>query len=205
MAALRIKDVWKHYGTVPVLKGIDLEIDSGEFAILVGPSGCGKSTLLNIIAGLDTASQGSIEIGGRADERRGGEGPQHRHGVPVLRAVPVDDGAAEHDVRHGMQAGAETQQIETSTGSRSCCRSRRCWTASRRNCPADSASVSPWAERWCAIHCCSCSTNRCRIWMRSCAWRCVWRSSGCISARLDHRLRDARSDRGDDAWPHASR
>jgi multiple sugar transport system ATP-binding protein len=65
MSALTIRDVWKRYGTAPVLKGIDLEIDSGEFAILVGPSGCGKSTLLNIIAGLDTASQGAIEIGGR--------------------------------------------------------------------------------------------------------------------------------------------
>jgi multiple sugar transport system ATP-binding protein len=65
MSALTIRDVWKRYGAAPVLKGIDLEIDSGEFAILVGPSGCGKSTLLNIIAGLDTASQGTIEIGGR--------------------------------------------------------------------------------------------------------------------------------------------
>jgi multiple sugar transport system ATP-binding protein len=65
MSALTIHDLWKRYGAAPVLKGIDLEIDSGEFAILVGPSGCGKSTLLNIIAGLDTASQGAIEIGGR--------------------------------------------------------------------------------------------------------------------------------------------
>jgi multiple sugar transport system ATP-binding protein len=65
MSALRINDVWKRYGATPVLKGIDLAIDSGEFAILVGPSGCGKSTLLNIIAGLDNASQGSIEIGDR--------------------------------------------------------------------------------------------------------------------------------------------
>ena len=65
MSALAIRDVWKRYGALPVLKGIDLDIDSGEFAILVGPSGCGKSTLLNIIAGLDTASQGMIEIGGR--------------------------------------------------------------------------------------------------------------------------------------------
>src|SRR5271166_1610203 len=65
MSALAIRDVWKRYGALPVLKGIDLDIDSGEFAILVGPSGCGKSTLLNIIAGLDTASQGNIEIGSR--------------------------------------------------------------------------------------------------------------------------------------------
>ncbi len=66
MSALAIRNVWKRYGPLPVLKGIDLEIDSGEFAILVGPSGCGKSTLLNIIAGLDNASDGSIEIGGVA-------------------------------------------------------------------------------------------------------------------------------------------
>jgi multiple sugar transport system ATP-binding protein len=65
MSALTIRDVWKRYGAMPVLKGIDLDIDSGEFAILVGPSGCGKSTLLNIIAGLDTSSEGAIEIGGR--------------------------------------------------------------------------------------------------------------------------------------------
>jgi multiple sugar transport system ATP-binding protein len=65
MSALAIHNVWKRYGAVPVLKGIDLEIGDGEFAILVGPSGCGKSTLLNIVAGLDTPGEGQIEIGGR--------------------------------------------------------------------------------------------------------------------------------------------
>ena len=48
-----------------MLKGIDLDIESGEFTVLVGPSGCGKSTLLNIIAGLERPSEGTIEIGGR--------------------------------------------------------------------------------------------------------------------------------------------
>jgi multiple sugar transport system ATP-binding protein len=66
MSALTIRNVWKRYGQLAVLKGIDLEIASGEFAILVGPSGCGKSTLLNIVAGLDTPNDGAIEIGGRA-------------------------------------------------------------------------------------------------------------------------------------------
>ncbi|MGH7152785.1 MAG: ABC transporter ATP-binding protein [Acetobacteraceae bacterium] len=65
MSALTIRNIRKRYGALHVLKGIDLDIESGEFAILVGPSGCGKSTLLNIIAGLDTASDGVIEIGGR--------------------------------------------------------------------------------------------------------------------------------------------
>ena len=65
MSALSIRDVWKRFGPLDVLKGIGLEIESGEFTVLVGPSGCGKSTLLNIIAGLDRASSGTIEIGGR--------------------------------------------------------------------------------------------------------------------------------------------
>jgi multiple sugar transport system ATP-binding protein len=65
MSALAIRDVRKTFGSQEVLKGINLEVESGEFTILVGASGCGKSTLLNIIAGLDTATAGRIEIGGR--------------------------------------------------------------------------------------------------------------------------------------------
>jgi len=65
MSALTIRDVYKRFGPTEVLKGINLEIDSGEFTVLVGPSGCGKSTLLNIIAGLERQSSGSIQIGGR--------------------------------------------------------------------------------------------------------------------------------------------
>jgi multiple sugar transport system ATP-binding protein len=64
MAALTIRDVYKRFHSVEVLKGIDLEMDSGDFTVLVGPSGCGKSTLLNIIAGLERQSSGNIEIGG---------------------------------------------------------------------------------------------------------------------------------------------
>src|SRR5881296_3417082 len=65
MAALSIRALSKRYANLEVLKGIDLDIESGEFTVLVGPSGCGKSTLLNIVARLDRASDGTIEIGGR--------------------------------------------------------------------------------------------------------------------------------------------
>ncbi len=65
MAALRIRGLHKRFGAVRVLKGIDLTIDNGEFTVLLGPSGCGKSTLLNIIAGLESPSEGTIEIGER--------------------------------------------------------------------------------------------------------------------------------------------
>ena len=65
MGALTITNVRKTFGHVEILKGIDIEIESGEFLILVGPSGCGKSTLLNMIAGLDSTTAGQIFIGER--------------------------------------------------------------------------------------------------------------------------------------------
>jgi len=65
MGALSIRNVRKSFGTVDILKGIDIEVEEGEFLILVGPSGCGKSTLLSMIAGLDVPTAGSIHIGDR--------------------------------------------------------------------------------------------------------------------------------------------
>ncbi len=59
------RSVRKAYGTNPILKGIDLEIAEGSFAVLVGPSGCGKSTLLRAIAGLESIDAGTIELAGR--------------------------------------------------------------------------------------------------------------------------------------------
>ncbi len=60
MADLRIKNLYKSYGEVKVLEGLNLEIASGEFWVLLGPSGCGKSTLLRIIAGLEDETAGEI-------------------------------------------------------------------------------------------------------------------------------------------------
>lgn len=65
---LEIKGIKKSFGSgdsrVDVLKGLNLEIDKGEFCVLLGPSGSGKSTLLNIIGGIDGADEGSILIDG---------------------------------------------------------------------------------------------------------------------------------------------
>jgi multiple sugar transport system ATP-binding protein len=65
MGALSIRNVRKSYGTQDILKGINIEVEDGEFLILVGPSGCGKSTLLSMIAGLDNITSGEVHIGGR--------------------------------------------------------------------------------------------------------------------------------------------
>lgn len=65
---LEIRGIKKSFGTgdsrVNVLKGLDLNIEKGEFCVLLGPSGSGKSTLLNIIGGIDAADEGSITIEG---------------------------------------------------------------------------------------------------------------------------------------------
>ena len=65
---LQIQGIKKSFGVgdsrVDVLKGLDLEIERGEFCVLLGPSGSGKSTLLNIIGGIDSADEGNLIIEG---------------------------------------------------------------------------------------------------------------------------------------------
>jgi len=63
MARISLKDVKKSYGNVHVIKGVDIEVEDGEFCVFVGPSGCGKSTLLRMIAGLEDISSGQMTIG----------------------------------------------------------------------------------------------------------------------------------------------
>ncbi|WP_071057985.1 sn-glycerol-3-phosphate import ATP-binding protein UgpC [Pelistega sp. MC2] len=66
MATLNFKNVKKVYpGNVAVIHGVDLEVKDGEFIVIVGPSGCGKSTLMRMVAGLESVSDGQIEIDGK--------------------------------------------------------------------------------------------------------------------------------------------
>jgi lactose/L-arabinose transport system ATP-binding protein len=78
MADVALEGVTKSFGPLDIIKGVDLDIASHEFVVMVGPSGCGKSTLLRIIAGLEDASGGTIRIDGR----------------DVTGAEPVDRGIA---------------------------------------------------------------------------------------------------------------
>ncbi len=64
MGALKLSNVTKSFGSVEVIKGVDLDVRDGEFCVFVGPSGCGKSTLLRMIAGLEDVTAGDVEIDG---------------------------------------------------------------------------------------------------------------------------------------------
>jgi ABC-type sugar transport system ATPase subunit len=80
MAGLMFRDVRKSFGAVEVIKGVDLDIESGEFVVFVGPSGCGKSTLLRLIAGLEDITGGSLSIDGAIVNER----PPSERGVAMV-------------------------------------------------------------------------------------------------------------------------
>ena len=101
--------------------------------VLLGPSGCGKTTALRMIAGLETVTEGALRIGDRVGQRRRGQGPRHRHGVPELRALPAHDRAPRTSSRpsspasspsttsarpqaHRRRAAERVQQAATSLG-----------------------------------------------------------------------------------------
>ncbi len=65
MANIELKNVTKSFGDVEVIPPLNIEIEDGEFVVLVGPSGCGKTTTLRMIAGLETTTSGEVSIGGR--------------------------------------------------------------------------------------------------------------------------------------------
>lgn len=65
MATVSLKNIKKSFGKTDVIHGVDIDIQDGEFIVIVGPSGCGKSTLLRMVAGLETVTSGAVEIDGK--------------------------------------------------------------------------------------------------------------------------------------------
>ena len=80
MASLMLQNIAKSYGTVEVLKNIDLDIQQGELIVFVGPSGCGKSTLLRMIAGLEKITGGDLYI----DGQRMNDTPPSKRGIAMV-------------------------------------------------------------------------------------------------------------------------
>ncbi|HEY8594911.1 MAG TPA: sn-glycerol-3-phosphate ABC transporter ATP-binding protein UgpC [Devosiaceae bacterium] len=86
MAEVKLVNIKKSYGPVEVIKGIDLDIQHGEFVVFVGPSGCGKSTLLRMIAGLEDITEGDLFIG---DTRCNDMQPRDRRVAMVFQSYAL--------------------------------------------------------------------------------------------------------------------
>lgn len=86
MNALELKNITKAFGTNKILNDISLDVNPGEFLVLVGPSGCGKSTLLRSIAGLETLSSGDVFINGKNKTK---EEPQNRDIAMVFQSYAL--------------------------------------------------------------------------------------------------------------------
>jgi putative ABC transport system ATP-binding protein len=103
---------------VRALRGVDLEVDSGEFLAVTGPSGCGKSTLLNIVAGLDAVDDGTIEVSGQRidgrDEAWLARFRRHHIGI-VFQFFNLLDGVSALDniVLPGMIGGMRRRSAES--------------------------------------------------------------------------------------------
>src|SRR6201987_1120697 len=111
MASLTIRNLQKNFGSTTVLKGINLDVKTGEFVVLVGPSGCGKSTLLATIAGLETVSDGEIRI----DERViNGVPPKDRDIAMVFQSYALyPTMTVRANITFGMESRGVPKQVRT--------------------------------------------------------------------------------------------
>ena len=86
MGQVSLRGVHKRFGDMHVIKGVDLEVNDGEFLVFVGPSGCGKTTLLRMVAGLETITEGELHIDGQlANEVR----PSERGAAMVFQSYAL--------------------------------------------------------------------------------------------------------------------
>ena len=158
-----LEKVVKRYGAVPVIHGIDLTIDPGEFAVFVGPSGCGKSTLLRMIAGLEEISGGALLL----DGERMNEVPRRPSAASPWSSSPTRSTRTCRSTRTSP-SGSRPPASSAPRSSRGCaapprsCASSRCSTASPRRSQAASASASRSAAPSCASRGSSSSTSRSR-------------------------------------------
>jgi multiple sugar transport system ATP-binding protein len=111
MANVVLKNVRKSFGNLEIIKGVDLQLNHGEFVVFVGPSGCGKSTLLRLIAGLEDITSGSMEIGNKVVNDLP---PKERNIAMVFQSYALFPHMTVYDnVAFGLKiAGEPKEQIE---------------------------------------------------------------------------------------------
>ena len=169
---IALTDVTKVYGAQTVaVRGINLEIQDGEFFTLLGPSGCGKTTTLRMIAGLEAVTSGTIALRGRDVT----DVPARDRDVAmVFQSYAL---YPHMTVRDNLGLNLQVRKLpkkeiaSASTASRACSSSRDCSTASRASSPAASGSASRSAGPSSGGRMSSSWTSRSPISISSCARR----------------------------------
>ena len=173
MASVTLKNIFKKYGDIEVVHGVDLTIEDGSFVVLLGPSGCGKSTLLRMIAGLESVTSGDVEIAGK---RVNDKHPKDRDIAMVFQNYAL---YAHMTVKDNMSfslvlAKRPQLEIDEKTNGR---RRSSIWSLTssgiRGSFPAASASAWRWVAPLFAIRRSSCLMNPCQISMPSSGCRCA--------------------------------
>ena len=135
----------------PAVDHLNLDVDDGEFLVLVGPSGCGKTTSLRMLAGLEDVDAGPIQIDGEDVVNLAPRRPRHRDGVPELRALPAHDRRREHGLRAEDRAARQGGDQGARAGGRQDPRPRGLpRPPAGRSSRAASASAWRWGARSCA-------------------------------------------------------
>ena len=183
MSGVKIENAIKRYGDLQVIHGVDLEIQDGEFCVLVGPSGCGKSTLLRMIAGLEETSDGRISIGSR----------------DVTDADPAERGVAmvfqtyalyphmnvEQNMGFGLKMnGVPAPEIREKVAKAAEILKLQPYLKRKPKALSGGGSASVWrlAGRLCVGQRCFYLMSLFPIWMQNCVWICGWRLPICIKS-----------------------
>ena len=200
MSFLEIRKATKSFGSVEVLHEMDIDIEEGEFLVLVGPSGCGKSTLLNMIAGLEDFTSGEIRIKGKL---MNGVHPSKRNIAMVFQSYALyPNMTVAQNITFGMEMHGGTKgralgSNEPGGGDVANIGASRPQTQPAVWRPASARGDGP-----------SSRARAGRISFRRASLQSGRQTAGrnadgnqeiASSAEHDRNLRDARSDRGDDA------
>ena len=180
MAVVTLDRLTKIYDRAhaPAADAVSLEVRHGEFMVLLGPSGCGKTTTLRMIAGLEFDLVGDALHRRPGCEPRSGQGPRHRHGLPVLCALPAHERSRQPGLRVAAPVGAARRDRTPGEGGGRHARALRP-ARSQAACAVRAGNASAWrsAGRSCATPRSFCSTSRCPTSTRRCASRPAARSA----------------------------